>query len=345
MLKLETIKQEYKIILNQLVNPKLVSSNWKNFEELLKRKNFLEKTINKEKDLKKIQNQIKENEKILKNKEDQELFLLAKKELKSLREKERKLNEEIEDLLNKKMKEPDAVIMEIRAGAGGEEAALFVADLFKMYSLFAQNQNWKQAILTSHRSTLNGFKEIIFEINNEAAFSKIKYEAGVHRVQRIPKTEKSGRIHTSTATVAVLPKPSPEQIKIRPEEIRVDFFRSSGPGGQNVNKRETAVRITHLSSGIVAASQNERNQARNKENALSILRAKLLEKKIMSQEEQISGARKNQIKQAKRAEKIRTYNFPQNRITDHRIKKGWHNLEEIMLGKLDSIIETLQKNL
>ena len=344
MLEIKTLKKEYKIILNQLANPELIS-DWEKIKNLSKRKNFLEKIINKEKDLKKKQFQIKENEKILKNKEDRDLYLLAKEELKSLKEEEKKIKKELENLLNEKTKESKAVIIEIRAGTGGEEAALFAADLFRMYSLFAQNQNWEQTILNSHPSDLGGFKEIIFELNDERAFSKIKYEAGVHRVQRIPETEKSGRVHTSTVTVAVLPKPSSEQIKIRPEEIKVDFFKSSGPGGQNVNKRETAVRITHLSSGITVTSQTERNQARNKENALSILRAKLLERNIISQEEQISGARKNQIKGAKRAEKIRTYNFPQNRLTDHRIKKSWHNLEEIMSGKLELIINELQKNL
>jgi len=238
-----------------------------------------------------------------------------------------------------------SVIIEIRAGAGGDEAALFASNLYKMYSKYAVLQEWQVKILDSNRTELGGIKQITFEIKGEDVFSKLKYEAGVHRVQRIPETEKSGRIHTSTASVAVLPKPKTAETNIRPDEIKVDYFRSSGPGGQNVNKRETAVRITHLSSGIVVSSQTERNQLLNKENALAILSAKLLEKKQEEELSKLGGARKEQIGSAMRAEKIRTYNFPQDRITDHRIKKKWHNIEDIMDGKIDKMIKTLQKNL
>jgi peptide chain release factor 1 len=240
---------------------------------------------------------------------------------------------------------PDSVIVEIRAGTGGEEAALFAGDLFRMYSKYASFQGWKQRVLDSHPTELGGFKEIVFEIKNGDVFSKTKYEGGVHRVQRIPKTEKSGRVHTSTATVAVLPKPKATEIKIKPEEIRVDYYRASGPGGQYVNRRETAVRITHLPTGLAVTSQTERNQLQNKENAMSILAARLLEKKQQEEESKIAGKRKTQIGWAKRAEKIKTYNFPQDRLTDHRIKKTWHGLEEIMGGKLDKVISTLQKKL
>ncbi len=237
-----------------------------------------------------------------------------------------------------------AVIIEIRAGTGGEEAALFARDLFRMYSKYAIRQNWKEKILDSRITTLGGFKEIIFEFKNGDVHSKMKYEAGVHRVQRIPMTEKAGRIHTSTATVAILPKPKRAEIKIRPEDLRTDFYRASGPGGQYVNKRETAVRITHLPTGLVVTSQTERSQLQNKENALSILGARLLEKVQKRGETEISKKRKAQIGWAKRSEKIRTYNFPQNRITDHRIKKSWHNLERILDGELDSIVKALQKS-
>jgi len=239
--------------------------------------------------------------------------------------------------------EPQPVIVEIRAGAGGEEAALFSADLFRMYSKYAQTQGWRQKVLDSRPTELGGYKEIIFELKNGDVFSKMQYEGGVHRVQRIPKTEKAGRIHTSTSSVAVLPKPKAAEIKIRPEDLKIDFYRASGPGGQYVQKRETAVRITHLPSGIVVTSQTERNQLQNKENALAILEARLLEKKEMAEIEKLSEKRKAQIKWAKRAEKIRTYNFPQDRVTDHRIKKSWHNLEEIIAGKLEPIISALQK--
>lgn len=243
------------------------------------------------------------------------------------------------------MPEQSSVIIEIRAGTGGEEAALFAADLFKMYSKYAAFQDWKQKILDSHPTELGGFKQIIFELKDSDIFSKMKHEGGVHRVQRIPETEKSGRVHTSTATVAVLPKPKTAEIKIRPDEIKIDFYRASGPGGQYVNTRDTAVRITHLSTGLVVTSQTERNQLQNKENALSILAARLLEKKQAEEMAKMGGERKAQIHAAKRAEKIRTYNFPQDRITDHRIKKKWHNLEDIMQGKLDKLVQTLQKNL
>ncbi len=243
------------------------------------------------------------------------------------------------------MPEQNSTIIEIRAGAGGEEAALFAANLFKMYSKYAVFQEWKQKILDSHLTELGGIKQITFEIRGENTFSKMKYEGGVHRVQRIPKTEKSGRIHTSTATVAVLAAPKSTEIKIKSDEIKIDVYKSSGPGGQNVNKRMTAIRITHLPTGLVVTSQAERNQLQNKENALSIMAARLLEKKEQEEQSKIGGKRKAQIGWAKRAEKIRTYNFPQDRVTDHRIKKSWHNIEEIMEGKLDKIISTLEKSI
>ena len=236
-----------------------------------------------------------------------------------------------------------SVIVEIRAGAGGEEAALFARDLFRMYSKYAQEQGWKQKILDFHQTELGGYKEIIFELKNGDVYSKMKYEGGVHRVQRIPETEKSGRIHTSTATVAVLPKPEATEIKIRPEDLKIEFYRASGPGGQYVNKRETAVRICHIPTGIVVTSQTERNQFQNKKNAIAILEARLLKKKEMEEMEKLGEERRSQIKWGRRSEKIRTYNFPQNRVTDHRIKKSWYNIEKIMEGKLDPIITALQK--
>ncbi len=233
--------------------------------------------------------------------------------------------------------------MEIRAGAGGEEAALFAANLFRMYSRYARNQEWRQKILDSHPTGLGGFKQITFILNGSDVFSQMKYEGGVHRVQRIPKTEKSGRIHTSTATVAVLLKPPKAQFKINSGELKIDYYRSSGPGGQYVNKRETAVRLTHLRTGIVVTSQTQRNQMENRENALAILEARLLEKQQKEEEEKSAGNRRAQIHAAMRAEKIRTYNFPQDRLTDHRIKKKWHNLEAIMDGNLEPIIKKLQQ--
>jgi peptide chain release factor 1 len=240
----------------------------------------------------------------------------------------------------------ESVIVEIRAGVGGEEAALFARDLFRMYSKYAASQGWKQTVFDLKQSDFGGIKEVVFELKGEDVFSKMKWEGGVHRVQRIPKTEKSGRIHTSTATVAVLRKPTIEdQIKINPNDLKIDYYKASGPGGQYVNKRMTAVRITHLPSGIVVTCQTERSLQQNKESALEVLKAKLLEKKEMENLEKLTKERREQIGFAKRAEKIRTYNFPQNRVTDHRIKKSWQNLEEIIEGDLDVVIRGLKKSL
>ena len=356
----EETKKEYEGILNQLSDPELIFNSEK-LEKLSRKKKNLEKIIEKEKEIKEIKKQIEENKAILSAEEDKDLISLAKTDTVQLKEKEKLIIEETENLLKLYRKEEDetasldsknnesSAIIEIRAGTGGQEAALFAGNLFKMYSKYALSKKWKEKILDSHQTEIGGFKEIIFELtpNKESddknIFSKIKYEAGVHRVQRIPETEKSGRVHTSTATVAVLSKPKKTEIKIKPNEIKVDFFHSSGPGGQNVNKRMTAVRITHLPTGLVVTSQNERNQLQNKENALSILSARLLEKKEIKTQNKIGDKRKSQIGWAKRAEKIRTYNFPQDRVTDHRIKKSWHNIEGIMEGKLEPIIKSLQK--
>jgi len=340
MAEIENIKKEYQEIQDQLRNPELIS-DFEKFEELSKRKNFLEKIIKKEGELYQIKNKIEEGKAIILAKEDPELVSLAQGELADLVEKEKILEKEVKNLLEKK--EALAVIIEIRAGTGGEEAALFATDLFKMYSKYAQSQDWRQKVLDSRPTELGGFKEIIFELKNGNCFSKMKYEAGVHRVQRIPITEKTGRIHTSTASVAILPKPKKAEIKIDPKDLKIDFYRASGPGGQYVQKRETAVRLTHLPTGIIVTSQTERNQQQNRENALSILEARILERKRQEELEKIGEKRKAQIGWAKRAEKIRTYNFLQDRVTDHRIKKSWKKLKEILDGKLDLIIKTLEK--
>jgi len=237
-----------------------------------------------------------------------------------------------------------SVIVEIRAGTGGEEAALFAKDLFRMYSKYARSQNWKETIFDLKESDLGGIKQVVFELANGDVFSKMKYEAGVHRVQRIPKTEKSGRIHTSTATVAILRKPEKAEININPNDLKIDYFKASGPGGQYVNKRMTAVRITHLPSGIVVTCQTERSLQQNKESALEFLKAKILEMEELKNLEKLSKERREQIGWAKRAEKIRTYNFPQNRVTDHRIKKSWHDLDKILDGDLEPVIRKLQQS-
>jgi peptide chain release factor 1 len=239
----------------------------------------------------------------------------------------------------------EAVIFEIRAGVGGEEATLFARDLFRMYLKYAQKKGWKIRIFNERMSDLGGIREVVFELKGEGVFNEMKYEGGVHRVQRIPKTEKSGRIHTSTATVAVLRKPKESEIKLNPADLEIETFKASGAGGQYVNKRMTAVRIRHKSTGIVVTCQTERSLQQNKEMALELLRTKILEMEEKKKIQQLSEERKQQIGWAERAEKIRTYNFLQNRVTDHRIKKSWHNLEDILDGNLRPIISALSKKL
>ena len=237
-----------------------------------------------------------------------------------------------------------SVIIEIRAGAGGDEAGLFARDLYRMYSKYATSQGWGQRVLDSNQSDIGGYKEIIFELQGPGAFNQMQYEGGVHRVQRIPKTEKQGRVHTSTITIAVLKKPNKrEEIIISPSDLKIDTYKASGPGGQYVNKTESAIRITHKPSGIVVTSQSERNQLQNKENAMSVLAAKLLQAQEEADLSKLTQARREQIGWAKRSEKTRTYNFPQNRITDHRIGKSWHNLEKIVDGDLEPVIKAFSK--
>jgi peptide chain release factor 1 len=345
MEKVQELEKRYQEIINALKKAERVS-DWKKVGELAKRKEEIEKILKKKKELKEIKNKISQAEQILKTEKNRELLLLAQKEKEELQQRSEKLEKEIKSLLREKDREkPESVIVEIRAGAGGEEAALFANDLFNMYLKYANLKGWNLKILESRRTDLGGIKEIIFEVKGVGAYSKLKYEGGVHRVQRIPETEKAGRIHTSTASVVILKKPREAQIKIRPEDLRIETFRASGPGGQYVNRRESAVRITHIPTGIVVSCQNERTQAQNRENALSILEARLLKLKEESQSKEIQEKRRAQIGRMERAEKIRTYNFPQNRVTDHRIKKTWYNIEEILSGKLDPIIEELEKQL
>jgi len=315
-------------------------------EELSKKKKKLEAIIEKKNEIEEIEKRIIENKNIIKEESEPELVIIAEHELNDLIQQKQKLESQLDELLQDKPKSHiSSVIMEIRAGTGGDEAALFVADLLRMYLKFADEQHWQYRILDSSPTDLKGYKEVIFEIKGSDAYSKMKYEAGVHRVQRIPETEKSGRIHTSTATVAVLAKPKKTEININPQDLKIDIAKSSGPGGQNVNKRMTAVRITHLPTGITVKSQAERSLPQNKENALAILEARLLEKKEREEISKIDKERRAQIGTAERAEKIRTYNFPQDRVTDHRIKKSWQNIEDIINGKLDKIIEALQEKM
>jgi len=234
------------------------------------------------------------------------------------------------------------IIMEIRAGAGGDEAGLFAADLFRMYSRYAERNRWKVEVLERSPSELGGFKEIVFAIQGKGAYRRLKYESGVHRVQRVPSTEAAGRIHTSTATIAVLPEAEEVDVRIRPDEIEIETYRAGGAGGQNVNKVETAVRIRHLPTGLVVACQDERSQHQNREKAMRIMRAKLLEAEIQRQQETIAKQRRQQVGSGERSEKIRTYNFPQDRLTDHRVGMSIHDLRTVLDGKLDELIDALE---
>jgi len=236
--------------------------------------------------------------------------------------------------------EKQAVIIEIRAGTGGDEAGLFAKDLYRMYSRYGQTKGWKERILDSSASTIGGYKEIVFELSGAGVYDELQNEGGVHRVQRVPKTEKQGMVHTSTATVAILLKPKKTEININPSDLRIDTYRSSGAGGQYVNKTESAIRITHTPTGLVVTCQSERNQHQNKETAMSLLSAKLLRQQEEADLSKLTEERKEQIGWAKRSEKIRTYNYPQNRITDHRLEKSWHNLEAIVDGDLKPIIKS-----
>lgn len=296
----------------------------------------IEKRLEEHARLEELERRAKELVPLLEN-GDEELKTLAREEI-ALLNKERKNLEEKYKVEKDNL--PQSVIMEIRAGAGGDEASLFARDLFFMYRRFAEKNGWKTGLIGESKSDLGGYKEVIFEIDGENVYKTLRHESGVHRVQRIPETEKLGRVHTSTASVAVLPKAREVDVEIKPQDIKVEFFRSSGPGGQNVNKVETAVRIYHLPSGLIVTSQDSRSQQKNRERAMSLLRSKLLDEKIRSEQKKTREQRKEQIGTGDRSEKIRTYNFSQDRVTDHRIKKSWHNIESILEGNLEGIVDS-----
>lgn len=339
--QLKKVEKRYQEIDRELADPE-ITSNLKRLQALAQEKAGIEELVTMYREHKTIAKSLEETRAMLDDRLDEDMAALARQEIESLESKLDHLLEKLKiALLPKDPNDGKNIIMEVRAGTGGEEAALFAADLFRMYSRYAQSKGWGVDIIDHNESAIGGFKEIIFEIKGKSAFSKLKHERGVHRVQRVPTTESSGRIHTSAATVAVLPEADDIEVSVKTEDLRVDIFHSGGAGGQNVNKVATAVRITHLPTGIVTTCQDERSQLRNKTKAMSVLRARLLDIEQRKQEEKITSQRRSQVGSGDRSEKIRTYNFPQDRITDHRISLTLHNLPRIMDGELDELIDAL----
>ncbi|MCH2522718.1 MAG: peptide chain release factor 1 [Dehalococcoidia bacterium] len=318
-------------------NPKLLAELGKEYSQLESKS----KTFHKYDDLLKSIESLKQ---IISSEDDKELVELAKEELNEELLRQTNLEEEIQVLLlPEDPNDQRNVFVEIRAAAGGDEAALFAGDIYRMYSRYSQIANWNLEIMSMNETGIGGYKEIVFSVQGENVYKKLKYESGAHRVQRVPSTESSGRIHTSTITVAVLPEADDVDVDINDNDLRIDIFHAGGHGGQNVNKVATAVRITHLPSGIVAVCQDERSQMRNKQKAMDVIKARLLDKATREQQQSISSDRKSQVGTGERAEKIRTYNFPQDRITDHRINLTIHNMENVLNGNLDILIDPIQE--
>ncbi len=339
--RLERIEKRYEELDGQMALPE-VATDLKELQSLAQEKASISDLVAKYREYKTAARSLEETRAMLDDGMEEEMEALVKQELEDLEARLAHLHQELKlALLPRDPNDEKDIIMEIRAGAGGDEAGLFAADLFRMYSRYAQVKNWAVDIISLNESGIGGFKEIIFEIKGKGAFSRLKYESGVHRVQRVPTTESSGRIHTSTATVAVLPKAEEVDISINPEDLKMDIFHAGGAGGQNVNKVATAVRLTHLPTGMVVVCQDERSQLQNKIKAMSVLRSRLLDIERREQEEKITSERRSQVGSGDRAEKIRTYNFPQDRVSDHRINLTLRNLPRIMEGDLDELIDTI----
>ena len=340
--KLEKIKKHFEDINQELSDPEVLSDREKVIK-LSKERSDLEDIIKSYKELSDIIKNIEGNKEIIAEGDDPDLIEMAESELEELETEKNKMEENIKLLLLPKDPNDDKdIIMEIRAGTGGDEAALFASDLMRMYLRYAENKGWKHEFITLNEIGVGGTKEAIIQITGEFVYGTLKFESGVHRVQRVPQTESSGRIHTSAATVAVLPEAEEVDIEINTSDLRIDTFRASGAGGQHVNKTESAIRITHLPTGMVVSCQDESSQHKNKEKALKVLRARLLQQKRERQASQRANMRKSLVSTGDRSAKIRTYNFPQGRVTDHRINLTLYRLEEIINGDLDEILEALE---
>jgi peptide chain release factor 1 len=338
---LDVFEKRYEELSRKLYDPDIVS-NPDLYRDVMKETKSIEPLVEAYRRYKKTFADEEDALTLLGDSNDRELHEMAEEELNTARADREKLTEEIKILLLPKDPNDERnVIVEIRSGAGGEEAALFSAVLFRMYSMYAQSKGWKTEILNASETELGGFKEISFMINGESAYSRLKYESGVHRVQRVPETEQQGRIHTSTATVAVLPEVDDVEVEIDPNDLKIDTFRSSGAGGQHINKTSSAIRVTHLPTGIVVECQDERSQYKNKDRALKILRSRLFEMKQKEQDDKVAAERRSQVGTGDRSERIRTYNYPQGRVTDHRIGLTLYKIDDILNGGLDEIIDPL----
>ena len=339
--KLEDLVVRFNEILEELNDPTVVNDQDR-FRKLMKEQNDLADIVEKYKEYKQTKENIEESLMILDEESDEELKELAKEELSESKDRLVEIEEELKILLlPKDPNDEKNVIVEIRGGAGGDEAALFAADLYRMYTMYAERNRWKIDMMNMNENGIGGFKEVVFMINGQGAYSKLKYESGVHRVQRIPTTESGGRIHTSTATVAIMPEAEEVDVNLDMNDCKFDVFRASGNGGQCVNTTDSAVRLTHLPTGIVISCQDEKSQLKNRDKALKVLRSRLYELEMQKAQDAEAEARRSQVGTGDRSEKIRTYNFPQGRVTDHRIKFTSHRLEEILNGDLTEVIDNL----
>ena len=339
--KLEEVERRYETLSHLLGQPELITKQ-DEFQKAAKEYAELGKVVDLYRKLKKLEEETKGSQHLLDNEDDEEMKRLAKEELNRLTQEKDRVEGDLKmALLPRDPYDEKNILLEIRAGTGGEEAGLFAGDLFRMYSKFAEKQGWRMEIMSRHYTGVGGFKEIIAMIEGKGVYSRLKFESGVHRVQRVPATESQGRIHTSTVTVAILPEAEEVEIQIDPNDLRIDIFRSSGPGGQSVNTTDSAVRITHLLTGMVVSCQDEKSQHKNKAKALKILRARLMDKAQQEKQMEISEKRRNQVGTGERSERIRTYNFPQGRVTEHRIGLTLYRLESVLEGELDEIIGAL----